>query len=262
MKNRVLLTMLIIFIVLSCIWITCGTIFVVREIEVIDVTNVLTEEEKSEIASQSGLLGKNILFNLNEDKIAKEIKSVDSSIKLQSVKAEFPSRVVLKVSRSLPVYHDAENQIYLDADMCVVKENLSVNYIDITNANLNLNQSTYEFGDKIIGSDERTQCKIEQLKIVANYFTNLQQFDMKQFEISYNDDPACVGASLVCLNLVIKDNVEFEIKTLPSDDFLKALDFTVQIYQREMVNGVYKTLFDESKDVVTIIGDEEYREEK
>ena len=29
-----------------------------------------------------------------------------------------------------------------------------------------------------------------------------------------------------------------------------------------MVNGVYKTLFDESKDVVTIIGDEEYREEK
>ena len=38
MKNRVLLTMLILFIVLASIWITCGTIFVVRDIEIIDAT--------------------------------------------------------------------------------------------------------------------------------------------------------------------------------------------------------------------------------
>ncbi len=261
MKNRVLLTMLIIFIVLSSVWITCGTIFVVRDIEVVDITDVLTEEEKNEIISHSGLLGKNILFNINEDKIAQEIKSANPSIKLQSVKAEFPSRVVLKVSRSLPIYYDAKNQIYLDSDMCVAKESLSTKYIDITNANLNLSNDTYNLGDTVFGKDERTQCKIKQLKILANYFNALNQFDMKQFQIAYNDNPECVGAYLVCLNLNISNNVKFEIKILPSDDFLRALEFTVQIYKQKGIDGIYETKFDnETKKVVTIIGDDEYRE--
>ena len=171
MKNRVLLAMLIIFIVLSSIWITCGTIFVVREIEVIDTSELLTQEEKNQIAKDSGLYGKNILFNINEEKIAQGIKSSNPTIKLQSVKAEFPSRVVLKVARSLPVYYDSKNEIYLDADMCVVEE--QPNCIDIANANLNLVGESLKLGDVVLGKDAKTQCKIKQLKIVANYFSTL-----------------------------------------------------------------------------------------
>ena len=59
--------MLILFIVLSSIWITCGTIFVVRDIQIIDSTvptaKLLTQEEKNDIINNSGLMGKNILFN-------------------------------------------------------------------------------------------------------------------------------------------------------------------------------------------------------
>ncbi len=99
MKNRVLLIMLILLIVLTGICITCGTIFVVREIEVVDSTvqtaEALTETEKSDIIMQSNLRGKSILFNLNQDKIAQKIKSVNSMLKLQSVNAKFDHRVVL-----------------------------------------------------------------------------------------------------------------------------------------------------------------------
>lgn len=260
MKNRVLLAMLIIFIVLSSIWITCGTIFVVREVEVIDTSELLTQEEKNQIAKDSGLYGKNILFNINEEKIVQGIKSSNPTVKLQSVKAEFPSRVVLKVARSLPVYYDSKNEIYLDADMCVVEE--QPNCIDIAKANLNLAGESLKLGDVVLGKDAKTQCKIKQLKIVANYFSTLSDFDMKQFKIAYNDAPECVGAYLVCLTITVKTNVEFQIKILPSDDFLKALQFTVQIFNKTgNVEGEYATMFDKAKKVVTKIGDKEYREE-
>ena len=265
MKNRVLLAMLIIFIVLSSIWITCGTIFVVREIEVIDTSELLTQEEKNQIAKDSGLYGKNILFNINEEKIAQGIKSSNPTVKLQSVKAEFPSRVILKVARSLLVYYDSKNGICLDADMCVVDMCVveeQPNCIDIAKTNLNLAVESLKLGDVVLGKDAKTQCKIKQLKIVANYFSTLSDFDMKQFKIAYNDAPECVGPYLVCLTITVKTNVEFEIKILPSDDFLKALQFTVQIFNKTgNVEGEYATMFDKAKKVVTKIGDKEYREE-
>ncbi|MCM1404499.1 MAG: FtsQ-type POTRA domain-containing protein [Prevotella sp.] len=258
MKNRVLLTMLIIFILLAGVWITCGTIFVVRDIEIVDATataTILTDAEKNDIVTKSGLKGKNILFNLNQSKITAGVKSVNPMLKLHSVTAEFPNRVILKVSRRVPIYYDKKNQLFFDAEMCSV-DGTGTDCIDITDTKIEL-ANPLSYGDMAVGADKRAQCKIEQLKVVASYFPSLTGFD-----ISYDDDKSVVGAERVCLMLKINAGVTFKIKTKPDDDFLHALEFTQQIYQTEKVNGVYTTTYRENEPnkVKTIIGAVEHYE--
>ena len=235
--------MLIIFIVLSGVWITCGTIFVVRDVEIIDTTapaaKVLTESEKKAIIKTIDIKNKNILFNLNQEKIAASVKSVSPMLKLQNVTAEFPNRVVLTVARRVPVYSDG-NYFY-DAEMCVV-EGTATDCIDISGVNLTFTNREFEVGDHVIGGDARSQCKIDQLKIIAGYFPSL-----KDFNISYDDRETTVGGKYVCLMLKLDTGVTFKIKTKPGDNFLQALKFTDQIYKTIAVEGypnrVYKTMF-------------------
>ncbi len=260
MKNRVLLIMLILLIVLTGICITCGTIFVVREIEVVDSTvqtaEALTETEKSDIITQSNLRGKSILFNLNQDKIAQKIKSVNSMLKLQSVTAKFPNRVILVVSRRVPVFFDSENDMWFDAEMCRVKDT-APNPVDISGAKLAL-QENLNFGDLAVGKNHWEQYKINQIKVIASYFPSLTGM-----EINYNDSTEMTGNHRhLCLLLKINSGVTFKIKVKPEENFLHALEFTNQIYCEQRRNGVYETIYrnDETNKVVTCIGGEEYHE--
>lgn len=243
MKNRVLLTLLIVFIVLAGVGITCGTIFVVREVEIVDVTvstaKPLEEDEIKAIITQSGLQGKNILFGLNEDKIAADVKSVSRMIKLQSVTAEFPNKIVLTVSRRVPVYYD--DKYYYDAEMCVVDAPPTVDCVNITGAGLKLVDGL-DVGDLAVGTNEWTQCKIEQLKVIASYFDSLSGF-----KIAYDDTDKETGGFLICLKLEIKSGVTFKIKVKPGENFRHALEFTDQIYQNEAnkTNGIYTTMYRE-----------------
>ncbi len=246
MKNRVLLTLLIVFIIVSGVCITCGTIFVIRDVEVVDETVLsagvlsLSDAEKDEIIENCGLRGKNILFNLNEDKITRNIKHVNSMFKLKSVTAKFPSRVILVVARRVPIYYDGNGKWY-DAEMCCVTGTPEQESgVSIAGAKLNLIDDL-EFGDFAVGKDARTKAKIEQLKLIATYFRSIDGF-----EIDYDDDAGSVGADLLCLNLHIKSDVLFQIKIKPTDDFLYALEFTDQVYRQENAEapGVYLTLND------------------
>lgn len=245
--------MLIIFIVLSSVWITCGTIFVVRDIQIIDATvptaELLTDTEKNDIITKSGLMGKNILFNLKEEKIVAVVKSVNPMIKLQTVTAEFPNRVVLKVSRRVPVYYDQTNKKFFDAEMCVVDAPPSASCVEITNANIELSRDDFKVGDIVTGKDERSQCKIEQLKTLAvsGCFDTLAGF-----KISYNDEVENVGRDRLYLILKIKEGLIFEIIVKPHENFLHALDYTVQYYeQNNKIDGIYRTMYDESDNKLT-----------
>ncbi len=247
--------MLIIFIVFAGVGITCGTIFVVRDIEIVDVTataNVLTDAEINDIIAHSGLKGKNILFNLNQQKVTEGVKSVNPMLKLHSVTAEFPNRVILKVSRRVPIYYDEKNKLFFDAEMCSV-EGTAAECINITKADLKLVDSDLAIGNVAVGENVRAQCKIEQLKVIASYYDSLAGF-----EISYDDTDLVVGADRVCLILKIDSGVTFKIKTKPTDDFLHALEFTKQIYEQEKVKGVYSTVYQDngSGKVSTQIEDE------
>lgn len=250
--------MLIIFIVLSGVCFTCGTIFVVREIEIADTTpqaaEPLTQAEKDDIIARSGLLKKNILFNLNQQKIAQGVKSVNPMIKLQAVTAKFPNRVILQVSRRVPIYYDSKNEVYFDAEMCRVDGTKADYIIDITRANLSL-AGNLAVGDVAVGSDKYARGKINQLKIVASYFSTL-----KGFEIWYDDSDTTVGSIFICLMLKINANVTFKIKIEPSADFLHALKYTDQIYKMSKEDGIYQTMYRNDGKVVTVIGEDEYHE--
>lgn len=245
--------MLILFIVVSSVWITCGTIFVVRNIEIVDMTvptaELLSADEKNDIINKSGLMGKNILFNLHEDKIAEGIKSVNPMIKLQAVTAEFPNRVILQVSRRVPVYYDQKNEKYFDAEMCVVDAPPSSKCVDITNANIVLASDEFKVGDIVAGKDERAQSKIDQLKIIATagLFESLDGF-----KISYDDSVENVGANRLYLIMQINQGVTFKIRVKPNENFLHALDYTVQYYeQNNKIDGVYETVYAESDNKLT-----------
>jgi len=264
MKNRVLLAMLIVFIVLSFVWITCGTIFVVREIDVEDLTveaaEPLTDEEINEIISECGLKGKNVLFNLKKDKVAEKIKTYNPMIKLKSITAKFPNRVILKVARRVPIYCDQKNKMYFDAEMCVVSDKPVPGCIDITGAELELAHEDFVVGDVVKGKNIKDQQKIEQLKVIASYFPSLAGF-----EITYKNEDKDIGAERVRVVLNIKSGVTFEIEInfKNGENFLYALQYTDQIYKHEFneANGCYFTSYKDNI-VQTIVGGEIYKDEK
>lgn len=240
--------MLVILIVLAGVGIMCGTIFVVRDVEVIDanaVVSVLTDEEKEQIVSKTELQGKNILFSINQDKIKASIKACDPMYKVHSIKTEFPHKVVIKISRRVPVYLDTKNGKYYDAEMFIVKEmgTQVTPYVNITAANLQL-KDNLDYGDLAVGATANDNRKIEQLKIVAGYLGD----GLTTCTISYNDEAAHVGGRYICLHWQINANVTFEIKTTADDDFAHLLAFTNTIYQNDAqkVAGNYKAMYHEN----------------
>ncbi len=257
--------MLIIFVVLAGICITCGTVFVVREIEVEDQTvmsaNPLSDDEKNALIEKCGLNGKSILFNLNQDKIATNVKAVNPMFKLQNVVAKFPNHVTLVISRRVPKFVD-NNHVY-DAEMCIVGSGMDADLVNISTVNLRLKDGL-NAGDLAVGADDATNCKIEQLKVVADYFQSLEGF-----EISYDDTVGEIGSGkCLCLWLKIKADVTFKIKIGLHDNFRHALDYTYHVYtdadKANQVAGVYETLYQENSHencVTNVGGVKNYREE-
>ncbi|MBQ7973790.1 MAG: FtsQ-type POTRA domain-containing protein [Clostridia bacterium] len=245
MKNRVLLAMLIIFIVLATVWMACGTIFIVRDIVIIDETvqaaDPLTETEKNQIIKESGLLGKNILFNLNEETIAKNIKSYNPMLKLHSAKAEFPSGVILKISRRSPIYcmqKDSET-IYFDAEMCLVENTQSIECIDISGTNLELANSNLSVGDVVTGKEKKDQAKIEQLTTIASYFDDLSGFD-----ITYDDTAGYENFTILVMKINPDVTFKITIDLHNDENFFKALDYTNQFYKdKNNLPGEYITVY-------------------
>ena len=248
MKSKVLLAMLVVLIVLAGIGIMCGTIFVVREIEVVDANaavSVLTDAEKEAIMNKTELKGKNILFNINQEKIKASIKTCDPMYKVHSIKTQFPSKVIITISRRVPIYFDTQNGKYYDAEMYIVKETgtQAADCVNITGANLQLKDGL-DYGDLAAGATAADNRKIAQLKIVAGYFAD----QLSGLKISYNDNASHVGGRLICLHLQIADDVTFEIKTKADDDFAHLLAFTNTTYQNDAKRapGNYKAMYHES----------------
>ena len=242
MKNRVLLTMLILFIVVAGVCITCGTVFVVRDVEVVDATvqesEFLTAAEKNEIIEKSGLHGKNILFNLNQDKVVQNLKAYNSKLKVQSITAKFPNRVVVVVSRRVPIYYDGQR--CYDAEMCVVECNQPENCINIAGANLE--QTDLKLGDFATAKTARVQKKIKQLRVIGGMVDSLENIEA----ISYEDDLDKVPSSdYLYLKIKLSGNTNFVIKVNSQQDLRHALQYTNFVYsnKRGMEAGEYRTLY-------------------
>ncbi len=256
MKTKVLLTMLIIFIVLSGICITCGTIFVVRDIEIVDgtVLNELTDADKNDIVAQTGLQGKNILFSINHNRINECVKSFDKMLKLEKVTTKFPNRVILMISRRVPIFYTDADHWY-DAEMCMVNREGTTfdSGINIAGANLKLQQNL-SIGDHAVGEDVRTQNKINQLKVVASYKKHLDALS----EIVYDDDH--IDRPNLKLKLTIKNGVIFDLELNPEENLLHALEFVNHIYKNKAnkASGRYLAFFDKGKACVKVFDNDNH----
>lgn len=243
--------MLIVFIVLAGLWIMGGTIFVVREIEVVDFNPemAVAPQLKTEIVNRVGLKGKNILFSIKEEKIKASIKAVDPMLKVQSIKTKFPNKVVINISKRIPIYTDGDH--FFDADMCVVQGTSAAGYVDITGANIQLTNPT--MGNAAVGATARDHRKIAQLQVVGGYFDSITGW-----QIAFDDSEVEVGADRLCLILQLGPNVKFQIKTKPHDDFAKILAYTHAVYKEQGHLGEYTAWYSNSngKIVVDVIDNE------
>ena len=243
--------MLIVFIVLSGIWITCGTVFVVREVEVLDETvgsETLSAAELNQISTSINLRGKNILFSVNQAKIAACVKNLDPMLKVQNVKVEFPNRVVVKVARRVPFYFDNKN--YYDADLCLV-ENTKAGCINISGANLALRDGV-KVGDAAVGADANNQCKIEQLRVVAAYIATERLPKDQVKEITFKED------KYLRLQIALLGGDSWQIRTQPGDNFNRLFVMMCQVYfdEKQKAHGEYRALYqDDGKACVTFVDD-------
>ena len=125
MKNKRLLVILVVFLVLGTLAVLGGVLFSIKRIDVrfhneldyfVDA-NASAEEkatqtkrlEDSILASLSYLNGKNILLNMSSKKIKNKIESHEGDyqgfrLRVTNVRAEFPNRLVVTVRERYPVY--------------------------------------------------------------------------------------------------------------------------------------------------------------
>ena len=147
MKNKRLLVILIIFLVIGTLAILGGTVFSIKSITV-RFSNVLdyfvdadaTKPEKDAItaeleASIEESLGymknKNILFNVNSAKITTSVEGHKDNyegfrLRVSNVKAEFPNKLVITVRERYPVYQYTvgTETVVLDGDLTVLDKKL------------------------------------------------------------------------------------------------------------------------------------------
>lgn len=234
--------MLIVFIVLAGLWIMCGTIFVVREVEVIDVNAsvaglAVPETEMAKISQQVSLKGKNILFSIKHDQIVAQIKAVNKTIKVQGVTAHFPNKVTISISQRMPLYK--YNGLFFDADMYLVGETSPAGYVDISDTGIKFDSPT--LGDAARGMSTRDDYKIAELKTLAGYFNVLGE-PMTGWRVSFDDSDPVVGAQRFYMQIDLNSETQFILKTAPGEDFARILAYTWAAYNEagDKKNGTYE----------------------
>lgn len=111
MKNRRLLTILIIFIVIGTFAVLGSALFAVRNVTV-QFTNepIFQKDEEAQVESslRSSVLGftqkKNAIFGINREKIKSTIEEANTRVRVTNIEVKFPNRIEIKIRERYPVY--------------------------------------------------------------------------------------------------------------------------------------------------------------
>lgn len=112
MRNRRLLTILIIFLVIGTFAILGGALFAVRTVSV-QFTNqpeFFLKDQESQLESElrasvlSFTQKKNIIFGINRKKIKNTIEEKNTRVRVTNIEAKFPNRIEIKVRERYPVF--------------------------------------------------------------------------------------------------------------------------------------------------------------
>ena len=126
MKNKRLLAILLVFIVLGTLAIVGGTVFVVRSVDIrfVSDTEYFDDENAAIIRleeSVSFIKGKNILFNVDRERIKSEIEETDVRVIVANIEAKFPNKLEIKLRERYPTfkYTDAISGRTVMMDACL-----------------------------------------------------------------------------------------------------------------------------------------------
>ena len=188
MRNKRLLAILIVFVVLGGLAAVGGTAFVVRSLDITFLNAVeYVNEEQSLVdmrAATSFIMGKNILFDVDRARITKEIEQADVRIRVTNIEAKFPNKIVVKVRERYPVFYYTQSgkTVVMDANLRIVTTQIPVGrfLINISDQIDVLSLKEAKVGDyltEFLEEEDREVIKCETLKSLTPLFANRENHE-------------------------------------------------------------------------------------
>ena len=200
MKNKRLLVILIIFLVLGTLAILGGTVFSVKSVTVrfhnkLDyfVDSTTSEQEQAAATARlegdiEGSLGylknKNILFNINKTKISTSIEEHEEiyegfRLHVTNVKSVFPNKIVVTVRERYPVYTYTEgsNTVVLDGSLRVLDKKMPVDnrrLVNIESAFPNVDVESLEIGEVLVSDFPERDAVV---KTLVPFFAEISSYE-------------------------------------------------------------------------------------
>lgn len=202
MKNRRLLTILIVFIVLGTFAILGGVLFRVRtvKIEFRNEFDFFAAEGAEALAGRlrqsivdDGIMGRNIIFGINRKNLVKVIETEENRVRVTNIKAVFPNSLEITVRERYPVYKlgiDDQTailcgnlRVLTTVDMPVEdvnRDNLRTRW-DLINITGQVGIPVLQLSELDVGADltnlEVENSQVQILKELAPFFTQLNSFE-------------------------------------------------------------------------------------
>ncbi len=141
------ITLIVFFVVFAITLIVCGTLFIVRDVQV----SYATDYEKnfitaSEIVDASQIKFGKSIFVVSESNSVSAIEGKYPAVKVINIERKFPSKIIIHITLRTPIYavkiKDKDLYAELDREMFVVKKVTSAELDD------NLTKVNYELQDE------------------------------------------------------------------------------------------------------------------
>jgi hypothetical protein len=236
-RSRRLLIILVIFIVLAGMGIIGGTVFRVRNIDIV-FTKTAVNLDKAKVNEKlllelEYLKGKNILFNTDKDAIKKIVEDTEIFLKVVNIKAKFPNTIVIDVRERYPVYIYKEGTAktyIMDAEMRVlyIEDDYTGDgkgLVDISFVGSGLFSADIVKGSYVMGVGESNQEKIRLINIIPEFFEGNSSYEAALIhqirEITFAPTVDGIITMIVDVKPAEDRDIDVQLKIMraPNEDF-------------------------------------------
>ena len=165
MKNKRLIAILSVFLVLTILIVLCSTVFTLHTVDIVWLTNTpnLNDVSKTQIVSASELKMGESVFLLNKKKYTTNLEKNLPYVKVVGMEIKFPDKLTVKLSEREELYvlkvvdstnSNKFNYVYLDYELKVLKISTTqvaangVNPAVLEVENYNLTDANFTLGEK------------------------------------------------------------------------------------------------------------------
>lgn len=166
MKNKRLVVILSVFLVLTILIVLCSTVFTLHTVDIVWLTsnNNLSDVSKTQILEAGEFKMGESVFLLNKNKYTSNLEKKLPYVKVVGMEIKFPNKLTVKLSEREELYvlkvvasenSSTFNYVYLDYDLKVLKITTSpvtpngVNPAVLEIENYNLTDANFTLGEKV-----------------------------------------------------------------------------------------------------------------